>query len=188
MSKAVLSTYEASVILNVDISTVKKWVDEGKIKAFRTPGGHRRITRVDLIDFVMEYDFPAPGLTGSTGILIVDDEENVRKNIKKVVDRKFSDAVIYTAEDGFTAGKILASEDIGVLLLDIRMPGVDGMEVLRQVSRDSRLGAPYIIVMTGYPDEELEKEVEELGAKKFLIKPFGVKELSDALKETLITQ
>ncbi len=189
MNDKPVSTYEAAALLSVDISTVKKWADEGKINAYRTPGGHRRIKRKELVEFSKKYGFPVAELREAPHkILIVDDEFNVRENIRKIVERKYPGIEVFSAEDGFSAGKILAAEDISLLFLDIRMPGIDGYGVMRQLLEDRRLGSPHIVVITGYPEEGMENKLVALGADQLLVKPFGVSEFTDCLKETGIIE
>ena len=186
MMKTVFSSYDAAVILNVDISTVKKWADEGKIKAFKTPGGHRRISRGDLEDFARKYNFPLSGLEETPPkILIVDDEKNIREKVSRTLKKRFPDAVVQSAADGFTAGRVLAGGDISVLILDIRLPGIDGYEVMRQLRRDETLGNPYTIIITGYSEDGMKAEMLRLGADLILLKPFGLKEVADAVEKAI---
>jgi CheY-like chemotaxis protein len=101
-------------------------------------------------------------------ILIVDDE----KNIRLTLSRSLEDLGVETdsAEDGKEALGKLKEKEFGLVLLDIRMPGVDGMEVLRQV-RESRPDIR-IIILTAYGTIELAVEAMKLGAVDFIQKPF----------------
>lgn len=54
------TTFEVSKMCGVGHTTVSYWVDEGKLPAYRTPGGHRRITREDLLGFLKQYRIPVP--------------------------------------------------------------------------------------------------------------------------------
>ncbi len=186
MAQKLLSTHDIARSLSVDISTVSNWIDSGKLKAFKTPGGHRRILKKDFMEFVRKYNMPAANVEkDQLKILVVDDEEVIRNNVKKIVKKKYSDAEIYEATDGFTAGKVLGSEEISLVLLDLKMPGMDGFEVMKQIKDDPQLGYPAIVVITGYPQVGLEEQVKGLGAQHLLIKPFEVKQLLDILEEII---
>ncbi len=101
-------------------------------------------------------------------ILIVDDE----KNIRLTLSRSWEALGVETdsAEDGKEALVKLEEKEFGLILLDLRMPGVDGMEVLRQV-RESRPDIR-IIILTAYGTIELAVEAMKLGAVDFIQKPF----------------
>lgn len=58
MNPKTYTTFEAAEILGVQPTTVIKWHNQGRIKAYKTPGGHRRILEVDLFIFIQEYEFP----------------------------------------------------------------------------------------------------------------------------------
>lgn len=60
LEKAVFTTFEAAKICNANISSIKNWIEQGEIDAFRTPGGHYRIRREDLEDFLARHDMPNP--------------------------------------------------------------------------------------------------------------------------------
>jgi excisionase family DNA binding protein len=72
-----LTSHEVGDLLQVNPSSVKKWVNEGRIAAFRTPGGHRRIRVADLVDFLHRHAMPIPGKLAGVSkrkLLIVDDD------------------------------------------------------------------------------------------------------------------
>lgn len=58
--ETVLTTFRAAKLLQVDPSTVNNWIRQGRIRAFRTPGGHGRIRACDLVCFMRQYDMPVP--------------------------------------------------------------------------------------------------------------------------------
>jgi excisionase family DNA binding protein len=186
MNDAVLSTHNIAKILNVDISSVSNWIDSGKLRAYRTPGGHRRVKREDFMHFIKEYNMPIKTrVEDGCKILIVDDEESIRASIRKIIEKKFPSVEIFEAGDGFSAGKILGIEKVDILLLDINMPGMNGIDVMYSIKEDPRLGNPEIIVITGCGEQGLEKKVIELGARRLIAKPFEKSELEDVLKETI---
>ncbi|MGM0441824.1 MAG: response regulator [Elusimicrobiota bacterium] len=183
-NKKVYTTKEVANLLNADVSTISNWIDEGHLAAYRTPGGHRRVRKKSLLEFSKEYNMPIfKSELSEQNFLIVDDEEHIRNTVKKVLKKKFPKAHIYEAASGFSAGKILARGDIGYVILDIRMPGIDGLDLMDHIKNDSDLGSPSIIVITGYPREGLEEEIKRKGAKKLLIKPFDIKDLRKAVDE-----
>src|SRR4051794_24758012 len=79
------TTHDISRMLQVDPSTVSKWIDRGVLIAFRTPGGHRRVRSGDLRSFLLAHQMPVPEELGSDVIrlLVVDDEKQVLDTIKR---------------------------------------------------------------------------------------------------------
>jgi len=100
-------------------------------------------------------------------ILIVDDEEIVRRSYRRLLDEARCSAE--TATDGSEALRAMTREPFDVVLLDLRMPGADGLSVLKAI----REGWPAseVVVITGYPTLETAKEAVRLGAYEYLAKP-----------------
>src|SRR3954470_22428426 len=79
------TTHDISRLLQVDPSTVSKWIDRGILMAFRTPGGHRRVRSGDLRSFLIAHQMPIPEELGSqvVRLLVVDDEKPVLEGMKR---------------------------------------------------------------------------------------------------------
>ena len=120
-------------------------------------------------------------------ILVVDDEAEVREVIKLQLEHNKGLNVL-EAVDGQDAIDILKSGDnmvnVGVILCDIRMPRVNGVECI-QFIREQAPGIP-IVVVTGYPDAELATDLLEKGVKDYLVKPVEREKLL-AVVEDLIS-
>ncbi len=91
MIKKNYTTFNIARMLNVYSSTVARWIDERKLKAFVTPGGHRRVNGRDLYVFLKKHNMPIPAeLTYSNKkkILVVDDNLGVLNSIVKILETK----------------------------------------------------------------------------------------------------
>jgi len=126
-------------------------------------------------------DFPGP-------VLVVDDEPSVRTGIAQVLSPQ--GLVVKTAADGREALEMLDREPFALVLLDIRMSGMDGYEILKRLRREH----PHtqVVMITGYPTIEGAVECIRMGALDYLVKPFRLLELEalvskawDALEERL---
>lgn len=113
-------------------------------------------------------------------ILIVDDESVVRKGISRALEKKRMNA--RQAVSGREALDILDSQAIDLVLLDIRLPGMDGIQVLKQI----RLRHPEteVIMITGYPTIDSAVHCVKLGAVDYLVKPFRLDDLEAALNKS----
>ena len=85
MTDTLYTTHDISRLLQVDPSTVSKWIDRGILVAFRTPGGHRRVRAADLRTFLITHQMPVPEELGSglVRLLVVDDERPVLDALKR---------------------------------------------------------------------------------------------------------
>ncbi|OYD07984.1 response regulator [Paludifilum halophilum] len=106
-------------------------------------------------------------------VLVVDDQYGIRVLLKEVFSRKGFQ--IYQAANGKVALDIIQKEDPDLILLDMKMPGMDGLEVLRHLRREDR--ATKVIMMTAYGELDMVEEASELGALAHFTKPFDVEEL-----------
>ncbi|OVE77937.1 hypothetical protein BVX98_01680 [bacterium F11] len=176
------TTHDISQICDVFMSTVAHWIDEGKLKAFRTPGGHRRVSRTDLIDFLSTYNIPIPDtLILKKKILIVNNDPHLTKSITHSLKKKDPNAIIQTAPDGFEAGKTFATFSPDVVLLDVVRPGLDGLQVCRDIRRDPRTTNISILILAKVDDKALKKEIEKLNVQGTFFKPFNIPSLVETI-------
>ncbi len=114
-------------------------------------------------------------------ILIVDDEPIVREAISDWL--KDAGYEVMTAESGEAALELIAKQDFSVMVVDIRLPGMTGINVLKEV-KAVRPGIKSIVI-TAYPTDETAAEAKKLGAIDFLVKPIAPDELERLIRETL---
>ena len=109
-------------------------------------------------------------------ILIADDEELIRKGLKAMIKRYKEDFYdIYLCSNGNQANEILDNENIDILITDIRMPEVDGIELIKHLKNFNKETA--IIILSGYDDFKYAKEAIRCGAKEYLLKPVNREKL-----------
>ena len=116
--------------------------------------------------------------------LIVDDEKNIRLALSMALEQL--DIPVETAASGDEALEKIAAGGYGVVLLDLRMPGLDGMEVLRRVARERP--EIKVIIITAYGSIDLAVEAMKLGAVDFLQKPFEVAQVREMVRRILEKQ
>lgn len=109
-------------------------------------------------------------------ILVADDEETVRLAYRRSLTA--SDWHVETAPDGNQALQLMEQGPADVVLLDLRMPGMDGIAVLRTIKQ--RWPDSEVIIITGYPTLESAKEAVALGAYDYLAKPVGADDVVNA--------
>ena len=113
-------------------------------------------------------------------VLLVDDEPEILRSLTRYLREDFE---ILTAESAREALEVYERENPSVVVTDIRMPGMDGIELMRQVK--SLQGDGEFIVVTGHGDMSAAQEAMEMGAVDFLLKPIDVGKLLDSIAEAL---
>ncbi len=172
----------------VSLATVNNWIKSDKLKSFKTPGGHNRIRVEDLKEFMNENRIPAPPSMRDSvkpKILVVEDDEDVRDFVLAVINELEYDVESETAKDGFSAGAKIHSSKPDLVILDIMLPGINGIEVCRQIRKEYGKKVK-ILGVTGYYTDENRKEFMEAGANEFLKKPLDLKTLKKRIKKLLM--
>ncbi|MBE5759618.1 MAG: response regulator transcription factor [Clostridiales bacterium] len=113
-------------------------------------------------------------------VLMIDDDVNIAKIVKLNLEKEGYNA--FVANDGETGLAIIEAEDPDLVLLDIMMPGMDGMEVLRRIRKDKTTP----VIMLTAKDDTFDKVLGlELGADDYITKPFDSKELMARIKAVI---
>jgi excisionase family DNA binding protein len=175
-----LTLGQAARYLGVAQSTIRKWSDDGRVRAFYTPGRHRRYRRGDL-DLFLENS--GPGGSGGPLVLIVDDDEQVREYVRINLEAEgYTVREAGNAEEGL---QVLEESTPDLVLLDVMMPQVDGWEMLRRLHERHGVGAIPVVMFSGKVDEGAAEEATSRGAQAFIGKPFEPKQLIEQTKQLL---
>jgi excisionase family DNA binding protein len=179
-----LTTEEVLDYLQVNLRTVYRLIKAGKIPAVRV-GRQWRFRKRD-IDAWLESSRPDTRLSADAGggrprILVVDDEQAVRDLLAKTLT--MADYDVDTATDGPSAIERLRAVTYDLLITDLKMPGMDGLSVIRE-ARKINPELP-IIVITGYSTEASAIEAINLGVAGYLTKPFRLPRILAAAARAL---
>jgi len=174
-SKSIYTTHEVSRLLQVNPRSVINWIEQSLLSSYRTPGGHRRIRHDDLLAFLRKHQIPTPAslVDGKFGVLIVDDETEIVDVLRTFLQRQ-GGYEIASASDGISALIEVGRLRPDLLILDIMIPGVDGIEVCRRIKADSS-NRTTIIAVSG--NAEKEKRILQAGADAFMLKPIDLDRL-----------
>lgn len=169
------TTRQCADRLGVSINAIKAWIREERLPALRTPGGHYRIAEPDLLAFQarLAENSRAP-VSARPRILVVDDDEALAGALKEALEHVIPEAVVQTATDGYEALVQVGSFRPDVLVLDIRMPRLDGFDVCRRLKARRETAGIRILAMTAYPEGEVREQALACGADDFLEKPFAI--------------
>lgn len=175
------STFAVAEILGVDPGSVVNWIDGGLLKAFRTPGGHRRVLANDLQAFLVRHSMPVPPELAVQDVpvcvAVVDDEPELAHVVARAILAEHPDYQVVEANDGFQAGTMVSTHRPQVVILDLKMPGIDGFEVCRLIRTNEATKHATVIAITAYPSAENQDRILSAGAKMCLEKPLDLAEL-----------
>jgi excisionase family DNA binding protein len=189
-----LTTEEVLEYLQVNLRTVYRLIKAGKIPAVRV-GRQWRFRKRD-IDAWLDAQRPrgeraaatAPVLgdrpvmrTGRPRVLVVDDEASIRELLSKTL--ALAEYEVDTAPDGRSAIERLRLGNYDLLIADLKMPGLDGLSLIREAKRlKSELP---VIIITGFSTESSAIEAVNLGVAGYLTKPFRVPQVLAAAARAL---
>lgn len=170
------TTHDVAQIVQVDPSTVSKWVDKGLLLAYRTPGGHRRVRESDLRVFLRQYGMPVPQeLGGDTPVLlVVDDEPKVLRSLERAFRSHGEGLRLVCVSSAIEALLLLNEVRPDAVLLDLFMPDVDGFEICRRVRARKTFANLKLLAMTARYDAEVEEKARDAGANACFAKPVDV--------------
>ncbi|PIS47910.1 MAG: hypothetical protein COT17_01010 [Elusimicrobia bacterium CG08_land_8_20_14_0_20_51_18] len=171
--KKFFTTSEAAEMCGVAHTTVIRWITEGRLKAHETPGGHRRIGESELVSFLKQFNIPVPASLGDgrCRILAVDDDKGVLKLLRRVFYAYSKEMELETTGNGMEALVMLGRKRFDILILDVAMPGMDGIKVCETIKKNPELSALKIIVITGRQFSEKEEEYLKNNSEAFIRKP-----------------
>jgi excisionase family DNA binding protein len=177
-----LTTEEALEYLQINLRTVYRLIHKGQIPAVRV-GRQWRFRKRD-IDSWLERRSVGDGrgaLHERARVLVVDDELPVRELLNKTLTMSNYD--VDTAADGSAALERLRDSEYDLLITDLKMPGLDGLSVIREVRRE-RPEIP-VIIITSYSTEANAIEAINLGVAGYITKPFRLPRILAAAARAL---
>lgn len=116
-------------------------------------------------------------------ILVVDDDRGILRTFKGILEK--AGYIVDTVETGREALEKIEKQKFSLLLIDVKLPDMDGTEILRKMLNDSETVK---IIITGFSSQEVGEKAADYGADDFLVKPVKGEELLSAVKERLETK
>ncbi|KPF68676.1 excisionase [beta proteobacterium AAP99] len=187
----VLTTVEAAQRLGLAVRSVQAMVDRGELQAWRTPGGHRRISRASVERWLggpSATTAPAvPAAESAQGprVLLIEDSAHFQNLIQLVVRQALPQAELSVAGDGVTGLVMYGRLDPDVLIVDILLPGIDGAALVASLRANPALARARLVVVTSLSDTELERYAFALAGVPIVRKDRLVTDLPLRLQEAL---
>jgi len=170
------TTFEISQICGVNPTTVQNWVKGKKLRAFQTPGGHRRVSREDLVAFMKEFGMPLPAELAQDPplVLIVDDESDILDMLEALMKSGDDDVRVVKAQNGVDALLMIGETKPDLLILDIMMPGMNGYEVCKKLKTSAGTQSIKIVAISGDHNPAVKERILSSGADLFFTKPLEI--------------
>lgn len=166
----------------VSTESVRQWSQKGWLKANTTPGGHRRYLRQNVERFAQERGLNCiqPD-SNDLRILVVDDDRQFANYLAELLNEMCDSVTVAVVYDGFTAGVQVHSFRPDIVLLDLRMPDLNGFEVCKILKDNQATNSIRVLAMTALPTEENVARILQAGAETCFSKPID----SHLLLETI---
>ncbi len=169
------TTGDVARVCQVTRRTVIQWIDSGKLQGYRIPGSkHRRVSRSSLRQFLRAHRIPDYASVVRHRILIVDDDLDLQELLKDALRDRYD---VETASTALEAASRLPLFQPDLILLDIRLPDVSGLQVCRHFRGTEQQRKVPILTMSAYGSEIDPLEVRRSGADAFLPKPLRLGDL-----------
>lgn len=153
----VYTTRQAAERLGVSLRTVQLWVESGILPAWKTAGGHRRISREAVERLVHKRDvaLDPDGPDRPFRLLIVEDEDSLRKLYEIKIASWRLPLEILTTANGYEALLLIGDKRPDLLVSDLNMPGIDGFRMIRTLLASPDYRNLEIVVVTALDDTEI---------------------------------
>lgn len=182
------STAELASRLGVSIPTIQRWVDAGYLRAWKTRGGHRRIdaeTAERLIAARLSGE-PLPGAARAAATaVVVDDNPDDRDLLRTVVATAWPGAQVRCFESAIAALLAIGQQPPGVLITDIAMPHMDGLEMLRHLAAQGEFRPQAIVVVSADCDAAGAPRRALPAGVMFMPKPIDAQRLVALLRQAV---
>ena len=163
-----VSTKEAAILLGVSQRTIQNWVDSGKIKSTKTMGGHRRLSREDLKERLLDssmssersHDKPVVANEDSAEVLrvlIVEDDYTILRLCELQFGQFGVPHQLFLTTNAYQALIMVGKYQPHIIFTDLKMPEIDGLRMIREIKKMPEMQNTKIVIVTGLETKEIIK-------------------------------
>ena len=189
-------------MLGMAVRSVQLMVDRGELSAWKTPGGHRRISRASVDSWLARRstgqgagEAPrqlSPGRataarsgSGRPRVLLIEDSVHYQNLLALLLNQQFPQAELHTAPDGIVGLAMYGQLQPQVLIVDILLPGIDGATLITSLRSQPQFANSRLIVVTSLDEEQLKPYAFALAGVPVVHKPNLVAQLPTLLEQAL---
>lgn len=187
VQKTFCTTREAATLLGVSVGTTQLWVDNGLLSAWKTPGGHRRVTR-ESVEKLLHMKMAVPAATVDAAgrkrlkVLVVEDDSTLLRLYQVMLAQWPMSPQVIAVDSGIEALLLLERESPDLLISDLNMPSIDGFQMLRIIKKNPLYESLSIVVVSGLDEAEIAKRGGVPRGVTVLPKPVPFARLLDIAK------
>lgn len=187
------TTIEVASLLGLAVRSVQLMVDRGELDAWKTPGGHRRISRASVERWLAERrggTRPADAAARSPArraqrVLLIEDSVHFQNLVRLLAGQKFPQVELHVADEGFVGLAMAGQLQPDVLIVDILLPGIDGATLITSLRSHPQFRQSRLIVITSLDESQREPYAFALAGVPVVHKPNLVAELPGLLADAL---
>ncbi len=194
------TTIEVAQMLGMAVRSVQLMVDRGDLQAWKTPGGHRRISRESLERWLAgsrsavqqsgDVARKSAGARHRLGarpprMLLIEDSTHFQNLVALLVKQKFPKVELHVASDGITGLASFGQLQPDLLVVDIMLPGIDGASLITGLRSHSLFGHCQLIVLTGLDEDQRQPYAFALEGVPLVHKPHLVNDLPPLIEQAL---
>lgn len=193
------STLEVARLLGMAVRSVQLMVDREELAAWKTPGGHRRISRASIEAYLAQRGGVAPTAATTTSprtvtaaatgaqVLLIEDSIHYQNLISLLLGQQFPEVKLHIASDGIVGLTLYGQVQPQVLIVDILLPGIDGATLITSLRTQPQFANSRLIVVTSLQGDQLAPYAFALTGVPVVHKPRLVMDLPPLLRAALGT-
>ncbi len=150
MSERLYTTVDVAKVCKVSLRTVIRWVDEGKLSSFRTPGGHRRVREEDLMKFLDHYKIPFPIKSPEKGkkILVVEEKKILERLLHQILRRSSDVYELFFARDLYEGAISAGLNNPDLIIVGEKPKGSEIVKFCQALNRISETKRTKILILS----------------------------------------
>jgi len=154
---AFISSTKAASLLNVSLRTIHLWVEKGILQAWKTPGGHRKITLASVEKIQHQQSEVAERNIAHPTIVIIENNPTQKKYYQDFFNEQKFPVKLYFADNGYAGLLSIGRHHPDLVITDLEIPNMDGFKLIQEVKKQAELSKLKIIIISSMDKTDIEQ-------------------------------
>ena len=155
-----ISSTKAANILNVSLRTIHLWVEKGTLQAWKTPGGHRKITLASVEKIQHQQSEVAERNTSLPGIVIIENNPSQRMRYQDFFNKQDFPVELTFADNGYAGLIAIGQHKPDLVITDLEIPNMDGVQLIQEIRKQPELTNLNIIIISSMDKADIEQQAD----------------------------